>query len=361
MAYVEQLPSGMWRARYRDSRNILRSAGTFAHKKEAQRKAGSAEDLAREESWSDPESRKRTWGEWADAWWESRSVAASTLKHDETRRKKHLDPRWADVPLGAITRQDVKMWAADLRRGGLGAESVKRCVHLLSASLNSAVDAEIIKANPAARLKLPGGPPMPERYLTREEYAAIRAKLPSKRDQLIADVLVYTGMRWGEMAGLHWSRVLPERGVLTVLEVWDESDGTIKAYPKGKRARTVPVRSDVMARLVEQTRSGKGCGIEHVQGRCVGPLALTTADGDVLRNSNWAYRVWHPAVKAAGIGHVRPHDLRHTFASWLLQEGIPLAEVGKLLGHVSSQTTQRYAHLSETPTDAVLQALEKVG
>lgn len=70
---------------------------------------------------------------------------------------------------------------------------------------------------------------------------------------------------------------------------------------------------------------------------------------------------WDAACRAAGVGHVRVHDLRHTYASWLLQSGVDLAEVGRLLGHTSPLTTQRYAHLAETPSAAVLEALGSHG
>lgn len=355
MAWTERLPSGKYRGIYRDGSGRRRSAGTFTHKVKAKNAAGALEQQARRDAWRDADSFLRPWGEWSERWWASRVVESSTRRGDTHRRKNHLEPRWRDVPIGSITRQDVRDWIATLHRE-MGPESVKRVVHLFSASMNAAVDAEVIPANPAARFKLVGGAPAQERYLTREEYAAIRAQLPTTRDQLIADVLIHTGLRWGEVAGLHLARVDTARAVLRVVETYDETEGRMKAYPKGKRARDVPLVSDLAAAFADM-KAGASCGVEHATGRCVGGLALTTPEGAPLRNSNWAYRVWHPSVKASGVGHCRVHDCRHAYASWLLQEGIPLAEVGRLLGHVSAQTTQRYAHLAETPSVAILEAL----
>jgi integrase len=357
MAWSERLPSGRYRGVYRDAHGTRRSAGTFTHKAKAERAAAAKEEAARRSMRKDPEAFKRPWGDWCDEWWPTRSVEASTLRNDASRRRNHLDPRWADAPIGSITRQDVKSWAAQLRRGGLGPETVRRAVHLLSASLVAAVDQEVIEANPAARLKLPGGPPAPERYLTHEEYDTLRSALPTTDDQLVADLLVNTGLRWGELAGLHWRRVDLERGLLRVVETFDEPNGAMKAYPKGKRVRDVPLTPDLVTRLAERERGKGPCPIEHKVGRCPGSLVLTTDEGGALRNSNWSYRVWTPSVELSHVGHVRIHDLRHTYASWLLQDGISLADVGRLLGHVSPQTTQRYAHLAETPSAAVLAAL----
>lgn len=351
------MPSGKYRGLYRDAAGRKRSAGSFTHKVRARNAAGALEQQARKDAWRDADSFLRPWGEWCDRWWQSRDVEDSTRRGDAHRRRNHLEPRWVDTPIGSITRHDVKEWIADLRAAGSGPETVKRIVHLFSASMNAAVDAEVIPMNPAARLKMGGGAPAQERYLTPDEYATIRAQLPTARDQLIADTLVYTGMRWGEAAGLHRARLDLDRALVRVVETFDEAANRMKAYPKGKQTRDVPLTPELVEAFRDLPPSVGTCGVEHATGRCVGPLVLTGAEGMPLRNTNWAARVWHPAVKAAGVGHVRVHDLRHTFASWLLQQGIPLAEVGRLLGHVSSQTTQRYAHLAETPSAAVLAAL----
>jgi len=359
MAWAEKLPSGRYRGVYRDASGAKRSAGTFTHKPKAERAAAAKEEHARRAMQRDPEAYRRAWGEWCDEWWETRDVAASTVRHDASRRRNHLDPHWAAVPIGSITRQDVKAWAAALRRSGVGAETTKRAVHLFSASMAAAVDAAIIDANPASRLQLSGGALSHERFLTRDEYAAVRAHLATTADQFIADLLVHTGMRWGELAGLHRSRVDLRRGIVRIVETYDETAGRMKPYPKGKRAREVPLTPGLVEWLGDMSWPSDGCGVPHEQGRCPGALLVTTDEGRALRNSNWSYRVWTPAVECSGIGHVRIHDLRHTYASWLLQAGVSLAEVGRLLGHVSTQTTARYAHLAEIPHGAVLAALAK--
>lgn len=356
MAWAERLPSGKYRGVYRDAAGKKHSAGLFTHKSQATRVAGEKEVAARRTISADPEAYRRPWGEWCDEWWPTRGVEPTTLRIDESRRRTHLDPKWSTIPLGSIRRHDVKAWAAAMGRAGVGPSTVQRAVHLFSASLEAAVDAEILDANPAARIKLGKGAQAQERFLTREEYDAIREQLPTTDHQLVADLLVNTGLRWGEMAGLHWNRVDLDRGVLRVVETWDEPSGRMKSYPKGRQVRDVPLTPELVTALEKRPRRPVDCGVPHAAGRCRSSLVLTTDRGAVLRNSNWA-EDWRRAVEESKVGHARIHDLRHTYASWLLQQGIPLAEVGRLLGHVSTQTTAKYAHLSAPPNEAVLTAL----
>lgn len=301
----------------------------------------------------DPEGFRRSWGDWCEEWWPTRNVEPSTLKVDAGRRDRHLKPEWEQMPVGAITRQDVKAWIAKMKRKGVGATTIQRSVHLFSASMAAALDAEIIDANPAAKMRVAGSAKAQERYLTREEFAAVREEMPTTADQLVVDLLVETGMRPGEAAGLHWNRVDLERGVVRVVETFDQAAGGIKAYPKGKRVRDVPLTPELVealtaerdARLAAGETLREGCTEEHRSGTCRSALVLRSEEGAVLRFSNFDYRAFKPAVERAGIGHCRLYDLRHSFASWRLQDGVDLAEVGKLMGHLSPQTTAIYAHL----------------
>lgn len=369
MAWARRLPSGLYAGQYRGRDGKIRTAlgGPWSRKSDAERAAATAETDARSAGWHDPAAGFRPWREWCAEWWPTRPVEPSTLRRDENRRDTHLLPRWGDVAIADITRQDVRAWAADLGAGRRRADgttrplapaTVQRCVHLLSASLQAAVDATILPVNPIGRLGVGGPSPIVERFLTREEYARARAQLVELVDDpaypRMADLLVGTGMRWGEAAATHDDRVHRERRILSVIDAWDESARLVKPYPKGKRRREAPLPDWIV--LPEPSDGVRACGYTHSAGRCRSGLLITTRAGTMLDGSAFRRR-WTAACEAAGLGHVRVHDLRHTYASWLLQSGIPLAQVGKLLGHISPLTTARYAHLGETPAADVLAAL----
>jgi integrase len=344
MPWTEQLPSGKHRALYRDRDGKRRSAGTFDHKKRAENAAAVAEAEARKIGWRDPSAGLTTWAEWCIAWWPTRGVEPGTAKRDASRRDLHLMPQWANTALVDITRHDVKAWAAALAATGLSPSTVQRCLSLLSASLAAAIDAEIIALNPAQRIRIAQGQTISDRYLTRDEFGALLDQARNKFDAALISLLAGTGLRWGEGVGIQLPRLDMASANLRVADVWDESMRQVKAYPKGKKVRDVPVPEWVLERvtpLVGERRTG----------------FLFDVAGSPPHASNWHRRAWAPMVARSGVGHVRIHDLRHTYASWLIQSGLPLAEVGRLLGHVSPLTTQRYAHLADRPTAHILRAL----
>jgi integrase len=127
------------------------------------------------------------------------------------------------------------------------------------------------------------------------------------------------------------------RGTVRVAEVWDNVTKTMSPYPKGRKIRDVPLPEFVVD------------AIEPLLGND-GPL------WGQLDISNWRRDVWRKALKAAKLVDVRIHDLRHTYASNLLEGGISLARVGQLLGHESPETTQRYAHLMSDNHEQILEA-----
>jgi site-specific recombinase XerD len=85
-------------------------------------------------------------------------------------------------------------------------------------------------------------------------------------------------------------------------------------------------------------------------------LVFTAPEGGPVGDVNFRNRVWLPAVEAAGVRRFAPRVMRHTAASWLVMDGVPLYDVQALLGHESFATTQRYAHLAPDAHSRVIES-----
>lgn len=334
MAWVRQLANGEYRGGYRDAYGKRRTAeGTYRHKAAALRAANAKEEEVRNSRAKDA---PLTWGQWCDQWLANRHVEESTRIEDERRIEKHVRPRWGNVRLTDIARADVKQWMTELSKGRTPA-TVNRIIGHLNTSLNEAVNMEVLTVNPAQGVRMKTGGATHERFLTKTELDNVCARLiPAWRD--LAYFLAYTGLRWGECVGLQPKRVDLKRGMILVAEVWDDKAQTLKAYPKGRKRRTVPLPEWLHASIGDTT-----------------PVLLSPWGKRPLRR-NFQRALDDAAIKAK-VERFRIHDLRHTYASWLVQAGVSMEEVRRLLGHTSVTTTQRYAHLADMPTENILAAL----
>lgn len=194
-------------------------------------------------------------------------------------------------------REAIKEWAH------LGPATVNRRLAVLKAALHYAWRQGWIETNLSGRIERLQEPPGREEYLTRPQVARLAKASPEPLRTAIL-IAAYTGLRSGELL-----IAVPSANRMTI---------TVPISKTGK-SRTVPVAAPIR--------------------RLVGHLPIKTTYAKL----NWAFRA---ARKAAGLPHVKFHDLRHTAASWLINAGVDLFTVGKILGHSSPTTTQRYAHLS---------------
>lgn len=349
MARVTQRPSGKWQARYRpEGAGIERSAGTYPTKRAAMRAAVEAE-AARPTS-------STTWGTWVEAWWPTRQIEPATVENEAAMLRKHIAPTFAARPLNVITRHDVQAWATALTTppNKLAPGSARRVLGILVSSLSAAVDANLIETNPAVRIKLPPVPRGREVFLTHDQADALLDAIPNPADAALVHFLLNTGLRWGEAAGLHWHHIDTERGIVTVSDVY--STGEIKPYPKGRRSRYVPVFDWVMSEIPRPDTVG-ACPVKHRDGECRSGLVFPAPGGGARDDRNFSRRVLAPALERAGIDGVTLHDLRHTYASWLVQSGVSLERIADLLGHASLSTTQIYTHLAPARHDELEAAL----
>lgn len=209
-----------WRGRYKvapgkhltvvDERG---KAIKFATKGEAQRAASEAENKYRRGDWRDPALGQETFGEYANRWYASQDLAASTMQNYRRHIEEHLLPEFEDKALAGILRTDVDLWEKKEKAALYAASSVKTWRSTLHLIFEDAIDEGLIASNPAARRRGRGkragrsrdrGPEKvvtdPLGILLTAERAAL---LSGRDDEFVAVVLKgYTGMRWGEIVGL---------------------------------------------------------------------------------------------------------------------------------------------------------------
>lgn len=370
MAWARQLQSGRHQGCYRDGNGDVQSAGTYSSRAEAERKAAAKEDEQRGPLALDVEGGKITWEAWFVLWHDSRVLSYATDDMYRSLATCHIAPEFGDVKLCDIEQIDVAKWVKKMlhpRKRGVKPKSVwtvRNALMLMKTSLNAAVDARRLHNNPARKVPYPDMPEGLERYLTPDEVEAMAFYMDGL-NSLILWTGVQTGMRFGEIAGLHWPRLDLNRGVIQVVEKYNQKSGLIDALPKDKEQRTVPIPDDLIALLRAYREhaapaANATCGIEHVAGRCQGDLVFRGPRGAPLKSNEWGRGPWKRALDLAGVeGRVRPHDMRHTYASWLIQERISIAELSELMGHSDWEVTKRYSHLSDHHHEDVRQALSR--
>ncbi|OIQ72914.1 tyrosine recombinase XerC [mine drainage metagenome] len=257
-------------------------------------------------------------------------------KSDESYLKTNLLPAFGKKHLDQITKHDVIQFHHGMMAKGYAAGTCNRCLILLRYIMNLAIKWEIpgITVNPTKDVALFEDFNKPERFLTEMEaqrlYESVQQSI-NPMLQYIVPMLILTGARKREVLDAKWVD-------FNLLKKQWRIPTTKSGQP-----RYVPMSEGVLQLLA---------AIPHE------------------RNSQWVFpnpkthlpyrtifATWNTARKLAGLADLRLHDLRHSFASFLVNAGRSLYEVQKILGHTQIRTTQRYAHLSQ---DTLLAAANEV-
>jgi len=241
----------------------------------------------------------------------------------ESRLRTHILPRFGSTRLSDITTKDVQAFHNKVVATRAPA-TANRCLSLLRRMLRLAVDWGHIDRNPAAAVGKHQENNARHRYLSDDEIGRFLAALKVEPNRVAAAALTFlllTGARKQEALDAKWKDVDLDRGMWFI------------PHTKAGKSRHVVLNGQAMNVVRDMPRVP---GNPHVFPGKV--------PGKPLNNPSKAFR---RVMDAAGIGDFRIHDLRHTFASIVVNNGVGLYEVQRLLGHASSQTTQRYAHLGE--------------
>jgi integrase len=248
--------------------------------------------------------------------------------------------------LDEITQDEVLAFREGLVSAGYAPGTVNRCLVILRYAFNLALKWQLpgLDHNPTKEVKLVADHRQRERYLSEGETRLLYQAVASSDNPLLKymiSLLILTGARKREVLDARWEHI--DRG----RRQW------LIPLPKGGKPRYIPLSEQAMA-LLDQ--------VAAAQQDLITPERPT--QGYLFANPNTGkpfvniYNSWDTARKRAGLPEVRIHDLRHSFASFLVNNGRSLYEVQRILGHTHIRTTQRYAHLSP---DTLLEAVDMAG
>lgn len=245
-----------------------------------------------------------------------------------------------DVPMRQLRKVDIACYVSQRRKSGASNGTINCELLTLSAAINYVCrrwDWSIPNPVPGQYVKWPAGR---LRYLDTSEKRQLldaAGQVRRRGSHVLPDFVamaINTGMRKNEILGLTWDRVCLKAGSVIL-----RSDDT-----KNARPRVLPLNKEARA-AVESRR-------QWVHKHCRDSRwVFADRSGERVKS---IYASWREALEQAGIEDFRIHDLRHTFASWLVMKGISLYVVRDLLGHSSIKMTERYAHLAQS---ALVQAV----
>jgi integrase len=208
--------------------------------------------------------------------------------------------------------------------------TVNRELALLKHMYSKAIEWGKYEENPAKKVKLLKGEVKRVRFLMPDD---VQKLLSNCADHLkpIVTVAVHTGMRKGELLSLNWDQVNFEQGIISLLDT------------KNHERRDISMNETVKATLTGMERKGS--------------YVFSAEDGGSFGDVR---RSFETALRRSGIQDFRFHDLRHTFASNLVMEGVDIMTVKELMGHKDLTMTLRYTHLAPNHKTKAVNILDRV-
>lgn len=289
------------------------------------------------------------------------SIRPSTWQVYEILLRVHVVPALGNLPLQALRPLHVQELLQKKLAEGLSPRSVKHVHATLRAALNGAVKLGLVVRNVTEATT----PPRQERremaVLTPEEARSLLEAAREDRLEALWVLAISTGMRQGELLALRWQDVDFKAGAVTVNQAVEWVKGKpIIAEPKTRTSRrTVPLASVALEALkrhrARQAEERLAAGPEWKdQG-----LVFTTRTGRIIDKNNLAKRAFPRLLAKAGVKPIRFHDLRHSAATFLLAQGLPVKTVQQVLGHATAtMTLDRYGHVLPNAERAAASAMD---
>ena len=347
MSHIQRRSNGQWRARYRTPDGRERSK-TFRRKADAERFLAVVESEKLRGDYVDPLGGRRLFVDVVDDWLENHiQLRPTTLEQRESCLRNHVLPYFGDRPIGSITRNEVQAWV-NHRSEVMAPASVQVCYSYLAGVFKAAIEDQLIARTPCRGVKLPRIEQPPVQPIPTAAVHRLAESIGPRFRSLVLTA-AGTGVRQGECFGLTIDRVDFGRGVIVVDRQLVQLSGGPHdiAPPKTPAAyRTIPLPRVVADSITQQVEEfGTGVAVDAT-GRAVEGIVFTRSDETAIRRSAFNGR-WRTAVKRAGLPiGTRFHELRHYYASVLIEAGESVKVIQARLGHKSAvETLDTYGHL----------------
>jgi integrase len=333
--------SGVWWIRYHDHNGQERrekvgyksdALSLYEERKTQVRRI--KKGLAAADTLGGQKQRKLTLGEYL------KSLEPELKTKGSWRDMKRFIKTWTrligQLPLEQVTRTHAKKRQTARLERGIAPATINREVAFLQARLQQATDEGLLVRNPLSGLKGLKENNISDRHLSEAEEERVKARMHWEDFELV-EMAIHTGIRQDRLFNTAWKDVSFEDGGW--IRVHKAKGGKFRAVPLTKRAL------EILKRRYECRKSAW--------------VFPNSTNGNPINASNFYSRKFKPALEAAGIEGITWHRLRHTLGSRLALQGVSIQAISKILGHSSTQVTERYAHLMPDSYRAAIQTLDQ--
>ena len=289
-----------------------------------------------------------------DFWYQNYSkpkIRLTTQASYENKIYNHIITEIGKIPLNKLTQNDLQQFYSRLKKGGrkrfteqygegLSDRMVRSCHTICRTALDKAVVEGLVTNNPSIGCKLPPKKEREMQVLTQTEIVRFLTQAKSEGYYEMFLLELTTGMRRGEIVGLKWCDLNMLTGAIYIArQVVKTATRCIVTVPKTKSSvRTILLPQEMVTLLAELKKQTKGEWM----------FPSPVKEGEP-RNPTAVYHRFQPILERSHCKKIRFHDLRHTFATMALENGMDIKTLSAMIGHISSETTLNiYSHITDT-------------
>lgn len=279
------------------------------------------------------------------------TLKGSTMEDYRLTFGKHVLPRLGKRRLSELSPAVVQKLLLDLEKEGLSAATQGKVLRYLKTVLRHAVRLELIDRDPCRAVSAPRVEKKEQRFLAPEELDSLLEAADGYLKPLLA-VACYAGLRQGEILALTWRDIDFQASLIRVRRTYHYAHGFSAPKTPASR-RDVPMIPTLRAMLEEHYNASGKPGPDD--------LVFPNSASKPMDRRNLVRRGFSKALERSGIGDIRFHDLRHTFASLCIAGGVDPKTLQAMMGHSSIRVTMdTYGHLYRDALDRASRSLEAV-